>query len=175
MIKDVIMNLDLSKESCPDCIPVVVLKNCELELSYILAELLKMCLKESCFPDCWKGSLVVPKFKIAGERSKANNSHSVSLLSVVSEVFEKLVNNRMIDHLEKCCLFTDFQFGFRSSQSTADLLTVLTIAWAFNRSRATQALAFDISKAFDRIWHAGLLHKRKSQGISGQIFGLISQ
>ena len=53
-IKDVIMNLDLSKESCPDCIPVVVLKNCEFELSYILAELLKICLKESCFPDCWK-------------------------------------------------------------------------------------------------------------------------
>ena len=99
------MNLDLSKESCPDCIPVEVLKNCELELSYILAELLKMCLKKSCFSDCWKVSLVVPKFEIAGERSKANNYHPVSLLSVVSKVFEKLVNNKMIDHLEKCCLF----------------------------------------------------------------------
>ena len=171
------MNLDLSKESCPDCIPVEVLKNCELELSYILAELLKKCLKKSCFSDCWKVSLVVPKFEIAGERSKANNSHPVSLLSVVSKVFEKLVNNRMIDHLEKCCLFTDFHFGFRSSQSTADLLTVVSdrIAWAFNRSRATQALALDISKAFDRVWHAGLLHKCKSYGISVQIFGFISQ
>ena len=46
------------------------------------------------------------------------------------------------------------------------------IARAFNRSEATQAL--DISKAFDRVWHAGLLHKRRSYGISGQIFGLIS-
>ena len=58
MIKKVIMNLDLSKASGPDSIPVVVLKNCEPELSYILAELFNKCLKESCFPDCWKISSV---------------------------------------------------------------------------------------------------------------------
>ena len=65
---------------------------------------------------------------------------------------------------------------FSSSQSTADLLTVGTnrIARAFNRSGVTQAVAFDISKAFERIWHAGHLHKLKSYGISGQTFGLIS-
>ena len=72
--------------------------------------------------------------------------------------------------------FSDFQCGFRSSQSTADLLTVVSdrIARAFNRSGATRAVALDISKAFDRVWHAGLLHKLKSYGISDQIFGLIS-
>ena len=52
VIKKVIMNLDLSKASGPDCIPVVVLKNCESELSYTLAQLLNKYLKESCFPDC---------------------------------------------------------------------------------------------------------------------------
>ena len=52
MVKKVIMNLDLSKASGSDCIPVVVLKNCEPELSFILAELFNNCLKESCFPDC---------------------------------------------------------------------------------------------------------------------------
>ena len=51
MIKKVLMNLDSSKGSDPDCISVVVLKNCESELSYILAELFSICLKESCFPD----------------------------------------------------------------------------------------------------------------------------
>ena len=112
----VIMNLDLSKASGPDCIPVVVLKNYELELSYILTELFNKCLKESfCFPDCWKVSSVVPEFKNVGERSAAKNYRSFSLLSVVSEVFEKLVNNRIVDHLEKCDLFSDFQYGFRSS------------------------------------------------------------
>ena len=99
MVKKVIMNLDLSKASGPDCIPVVVLKNCEPELSYILAELFINCLKESCFPDCWKVSSVVPVFKNVGERSTAKNYHPVSLLSVVSKVFEKLVNNRTVDHL----------------------------------------------------------------------------
>ena len=48
------------------------------------------------------------------------------------------------------------------------------IARAFNRSGATRAVALDISKAFNRVWHAGILHKLKSYGISGQIFGLIS-
>ena len=101
MVKKVIMNLDLSKASGPDCIPVVVLKNCEPELSYILAELFNKCLKESCFPDCWKVSLVVPVFKNARERSAAKNYHPVSLLSVTSKVFEKIVNNRIVDRQEK--------------------------------------------------------------------------
>ena len=107
MAKKVIMNLDSSKASGPDCIPVVVLKNCEPELSYILTKNFNKCLKESCFPDCWKVSLVVPLFKNVGERSTAKNYHPVSLLSLVSKVFEKLVNNRIVDHLEKCGLFSD--------------------------------------------------------------------
>ena len=174
MVRKVPMNLDLSKASGPDCIRVM--KNCEPELSYILAELFNKCLKESCFPDCWKVSSVVPVFKNVGGRSTAKNYRPVSLLSVVSKVFEKLVNNRIVDHLEKCGLFSDFQYCFRSSRSTADLLTVVSdrIARAFNRSGTTRTVALDISKAFDRVWHAGLLHKLKSYGISGQIFGLIS-
>ena len=176
MVKKVITNLDSSKASGPDCIPVVVLKNCEPELSYILAKLFNKCLKESCFPDCWKVLSVFPVFKNIGERSTAKNYRPLSLLSVVSKVFEKLVNNRIVDRLEKCGLFCDFHYGFRSSRSTADLLTVVSdrIARAFNRSGATRAVALDISKAFDRVWHTGLLHKLKSYGISGQIFGLIS-
>ena len=99
------MNVDLSKASGPDCIPVVVLKNCEPELSYILAK----------FFNCWKVSSVVPVFKSADERSTtATNYCPVSLLSVVSKGFEKLVN-RIVDHVEKCGLFSDFQYDFRSS------------------------------------------------------------
>ena len=111
-----------------------------------------------------------------GERSTAKKYHPVNLLSVVSKVFEKLVNNRIVDYLEKCALFSDLLYGFRPSRSTADLLTVVSdrIARAFNRSGATQAVVLDISKAFDRVWHTGLHHKLKFYGISGQIFGLIS-
>ena len=120
MVKKVIMNLDLSKASGLDCISVVVLKNSEPELSYILAELL--------------------------------------------------------DRQEKCDLFSDFQYGFRSSWSAADLPTVVSdkIARAFERFGATRAVVLDIFKAFGRVWHTGLLHKLKCYGISGQIFGLFS-
>ena len=82
----------------------------------------------------------------------------------------------MIFELEKCGLFTYFQYGFKSSRSTADLLTVVSVrnARVFNRSEAIRAVTLDISKAFDRVWQAGLLHKLESYGISGQVFGLIS-
>ena len=99
------MNLDLSKASGPVCIPVVVLKNCEPERSYTLAELLNTCLKKSYFPNCWKVSSVKIVFKNVGERSTAKNYRHFSLLSVVSKAFEKLVNNRIVDHLEKCSCF----------------------------------------------------------------------
>ena len=98
---------------------MVILKNCEPELSYILAELFNMCLKDSCFPGCWKVSSVVPVFKNVW---------------VVSD----------------------------------------RTAWTFNRFEATRAIALDISKAFDRVWHVCVLHKLKSYGTSGQVFGLIS-
>ena len=99
------MNLDSSKAYGPDCIPVVVLRNCEPELSYIPAELFNRCLKKSCFPDWWKVSSVAPVFKNVGERSTAENYHPISFLSVVDKVFEKLVSNRIFDHLERSDLF----------------------------------------------------------------------
>ena len=65
---------------------------------------------------------------------------------------------------EKFGLFSDFQYGFRSSRSTSDLLKIVSdrIARAINRSGATLAVTLGISKAFGRVWHAGLLHKLKS-------------
>ena len=82
---------------------------------------------------------MVPVFKNVGERSTAKNYCPDSLLSVISKVFEKFVNNRIVDHLEKCGLFSDFQYGFRSSRSNADLFIVVSdrTARAFNRSGAT--------------------------------------
>ena len=85
---------------------------------------------------------MVPVFKNVGELSTAKNYHPVSLLSVVSKVFKEVVNNRIVDYVEKCGLF-HFQYGFRCSWSTADLVTVVSS----NRSGATLAVALDISKA----------------------------
>ena len=90
MVKKVITNIDSSKGSGHDCIiPVVVLKNCEPELSYIPAELFNMCQKESFFPVCWKVLSVVSMLKNVGERSAAQNYCPVSFPSVISKVFLK--------------------------------------------------------------------------------------
>ena len=134
VVKKVIANLDLPKLSGPDCIPVKVLKNCELELFYMPAELFNKCLKESFF-------------------------------QIVGRFYRWSLYSRMLGKdLVKVLVKSYFQYGFRSSRSTGDLLTVASdrITRAFHRSVATRAAALDISKAFVRVWHAGLLHKRKS-------------
>ena len=68
---------------------------------------------------------MIPTFETVAERSTAKNYRPVRFLSLVSKVFEKLVNNRIVDHIEKYGIFSDFKYGFRSSRSTADLLTVV--------------------------------------------------
>ena len=78
---------------------------------------------------------------------------------MISKNFKKLLNNKFVDHIEKYGLFSDFQHGFRSF-STANLLTVASYRIA--RSGATEAVALDISNAFDRFWYANLFHKLKS-------------
>ena len=81
---------------------MVVLENYE-------SELFNLCLKDSCFLDSWKVSpVMVPVFMNGGKRSTVKNYCPVSLLSVVTEVFEKLLNNGLVDHLDKCDLFSDF-------------------------------------------------------------------
>ena len=81
----------------PYYIPAVFLKKCELGLSCIPAELFDFYLKESCFPDCWNVSPVVPVFKNDGERSTTKIYRLVSLLSLVKKIFEKIVNNRLLE------------------------------------------------------------------------------
>ena len=125
----------------------------------MLADLFNMCLKESCSPEVSSGVFVFKKVK---KKYTAKNSHSVSLLSVIRlKNFEKLGSGRIVDHLEKCSLISNFQYGFRSSQSTADLLAVVSdvIVRIFIRSGATRAVAFDISKDVDRVWQACLPQK----------------
>ena len=89
---------------------------------------------------------MISVFNNVGERSTAKNYRPVHVLSVVTKVFEKLVNNRIVDNLEKCGFFSDFQYGFRSSQVTTDLLTVVSdrIARAFNTSVATRTVELNL-------------------------------
>ena len=155
-VKKVITNLALSKTSGPDCILVAVLKKSETELSCMLAELFNICLKESCFPDYWKVSSVVPVFKNVRKKSIAKNYRSVSLLSVICKSLWKTCNRIVITSRN----VASFLISNVVSGLNVQLIVVSDrIARAFNRSGAIWAVALDISKDVDRVWHAGHLHK----------------
>ena len=91
-----------------------------------------MCLKKSFFLDCWEVSSVVPIFKNVWKKCTAKNYSPVSRPFVVCKIFEKVVNNWLVDHLEKYGP-SDFQYNFKSSLATADRLTTDRIASNFNR------------------------------------------
>uniref|UniRef100_T2M7Y8 Man(5)GlcNAc(2)-PP-dolichol translocation protein RFT1 n=1 Tax=Hydra vulgaris TaxID=6087 RepID=T2M7Y8_HYDVU len=174
-VAKVISQLNSSTACGPDNIPVTVLQNCSPELSSILSKLFNKFFTESCFPACWKMASVVPIFKNSGENSDPSNYRPISLLSVISKVFEFLVHKFLTSHLESNKLLSDNQCGFRSSRSTADLLTAVTERFycALDGGGEARAIALDISKAFDKAWHAGLLHKLASYGVSGKVFEII--
>ena len=85
------------------------------------------------------------------------------------------MNRRVLNHLDKNNLLSDVQYGFRSARSTADVLTVIThrISKTLASGQLCRVTALDISKAFDKVWHKGLIHKLSSYGISGNIMSAI--
>ena len=148
MVKKVILNLDSSKVSASDCIPVVVLKNRWLEFSYKLAKLFSMCLMESYFPDCWKVTLVVAIFQNLGQGLQLKTTAlSVFFLWFIKsfknlQIIGLLINWRNVAFF----LISSMILGLHA-QSTADLwqLYLIKLLW----SGATWAVAFD--KAFNRV------------------------
>ena len=94
-VKNGVTNLDSLNAPDPHFILVLVLRKCELQLSYVLAELFNMHLKESCYKDCWKILSLVPVCKNCAAKKY------LCLLFMVSKIYEKLVNNKLFDHLEK--------------------------------------------------------------------------
>ena len=93
----------------------------------------------------------------------------------MSKVFQSIINNFLISNLERSSLLSDVQYGFHSSRSTADILTVITerISRSLDLSFQPRSIALDISKAFDKVWRKELLHKLQSYGITGKILAVI--
>ena len=105
------------------------------------------------------------------------NCRPIFLLPICGKIFEKIIFDAIYDHLCKNQLLIPKQSGFRPGDSTINQLIAIThqIHTAFEKSpsRETRAVFLDISKAFDKVWHKGLLFKLKSSGISGDLLKLI--
>ena len=101
--------------------------------------------------------------------------HPMSLFPIISKTFEYFINDNLTKHLNITGLFSDLQYGFRAFWSTADILTVLIerIYKSLDAGGEMMAIALAISKAFDKVWHTGLLHKIKAYGVVGQILNIL--
>ncbi len=164
-VRQALLSLDINKAMGPDGISPLVLKKCAPELAPIFHKLFKLSLSTGIFPSCWKVSHVIPVHK-KGDHSMVSNYRPISMTSVISKTFESIINSHILTHIESNFLLSDHQYGFRKARSTGDLLSFVTHVWsqaneAFGESRA---IALDISKAFDRVWHKGLLAKLPSFG-----------
>ncbi len=144
----------------PDGVPPIVLQSCASVLTPCLVKLFRLCLSTSTFPSCWKYAYVQPVPK-KGDRSNSSNYRSIALISCLSKAFETILNSKFLKHLSSFNLLSDHQYGFRKGRSTSDLLDFLTDSWSSSIScfGETFAVALDISKVFDRVWHKALLSK----------------
>ena len=144
------------------------MKECASELALPLTKLFSHSFKCGKVPSSWKFAQVQPVAK-PGDSSNPANYRPISLLPVISKVMERLINKSIMSFLRHHKLLSDRQYGFQSQRSTADLLSVLFQSWsdALDSGSEVRAVSLDISKAFDKVWHDGLLSKLHCYGISG--------
>ena len=173
-VKDAILNLKKNKATGPDLIHNKLLIKAVNIISRPLSNYFNRCMDESKYPTLWKEAYVTPVHK-KGDRELCSNYRPISLLSCVGKVFERCLHKHIYNFFTDNNLITEAQSGFRSGDSTINqLLSIYNSMCAnFDLGLTTQSIYFDISKAFDRVWHKGLLHKLNSVGIRGKLLKLI--
>ena len=167
---DILKTLDTSKASGPDLISPKMLKEASEVLAYPLAKLFNISLLFNIFPQSWKCANVTPVFK-KNDPIKVDNYRPISLLSLLGKVFEKCVRKYIHNYIVQNNLITEHQSGFTSGDSTTNQLLFITneFSKALDAGKEIRVVFFDISKAFDRVWHKGLLYKLSKMGIAGNL------
>ena len=117
----------------------------------------------------------MPVFKDDGARSDPGKYCPISLLAIMSKVFEYFINDSLTKLLGVIGLFSDLQYGFRAFWSTADILTILCEHFyhLLDAGGEMRAILLDISKAFNKVWHAGVSHNLKAYGVVGPILSIL--
>ena len=175
-IAKIIRSLDPNKAHGHDGISIRMLKICASSISKPLFLLFKHSLDNECFPNEWKEANIVPIYK-KGDKQLIQNYRPVSLLPICGKIFEKIIFNSLFKYLENNNLLNPHHSGFRPGDSFVHQLLSITYdiykSFDANPSLEVRGIFLDTSKAFDRVWHEGLLFKLKRVGLSGKYYGLI--
>jgi len=168
-------SLNTNKACGPDLISNRILKECALSLSEPLADLFNKSFNQSKFPTSWKHANVTPIHK-KGDRQCKTNYRPISLLSNISKIQERIVFNRLFEHCSKKNLLTEKNSGFKPFDSTINRIIHLSheIYNGLDNQNDNLIVFLDISKAFDRVWHPGLLHKLKEFGVTGNLYNWLA-
>ena len=170
-----VQNINPNKATGSDGISGQMLLLCGASVSLPLQIIFRNILYTSIYPDMWKLANVTPIFK-KGDKQLIKNYRPISLLPICGKILEKLIFNELYSYLNTNNLITKKQSGFRPGDSTTNQLLYLIdeIHQAFDctESLEVRAVFLDISKAFDKVWHEGLLFKLQQNGISGSLLNL---
>ena len=169
-IKDVLKNLNVSKPCGPDLISPHLLKEGADILARSLCILFNRSLEANYFPNTWKFGNVSPIYK-KDDRSLPSNYRPITLLNQVGKVMERCVHKRLYNYVMVNHILTPLQSGFIQGDSTKYQLlhTYHTFCEAVDCGKEVRAVFCDISKAFHRVWHRGLLHKLSGIGCSDKV------
>ena len=174
-ILKIIRALNIHKAHGHDDISIRMIKIFDKSLLKPLTILFQNSTKSSCYPVIWKRSNIIPAHK-KNDKQLVENYRPISLLPIFGKIFEKIIFDRLYNFLLQKELLNPNQSGFRPSDSCVNQLIAITheIFKAFdcNPSLEVRSVFLDISKAFDKVWHEGLLYKLKSMGISGELYNL---
>ena len=167
-VKTALQSLKIGKASVPDLINTRILKALSLKLSYPLADLFNQSMSSGFVPLLWKKANVSALYK-TNDPSEVSNYRPISLLSCIDKVMEKIIHKHVFNFLQSNNLLTSLQSGFVPKDSTVNQLVDIynTFCKALDEGKEVRSVFCDISKAFDRVWHKGLLLKLEQIGISG--------